>query len=78
MRFRHYGKFCAVGLSALLIQACASTPSAPQQKTDGHIKTELPAPFPVTPESLRKEREMEQKMEQKLGRANATKSTPTQ
>jgi len=59
MHLRNVLKICGIGLAVLVVQACASAPDAQPQKTDNHIKTEVPPPFPITSESLRKEREVE-------------------
>jgi len=55
MASRNIFRVWLIGL-ALLVQACASTPSAPTQKDTNHIKTVIPAPFPITTRSLRSER----------------------
>ena len=57
MQLRQVLKICKIGLALLMVHACASSPDAKSQKTDNHVKSEVPPPFPITPESLRKERE---------------------
>lgn len=57
MTFRNLLKIWTLAITMATLQACASTPDVKPQKTDEHIKTEVPPPFPITPESLRKERE---------------------
>ena len=55
MTLRNIFKIWVIGL-AFLVQACSSTPDIVPQKSNGHIKTQIPAPFPITPQSLRSER----------------------
>ncbi len=51
-----YLKILALALMLVIAQACASVPETAQQKSPAHVKTEIPPPFPITPQSLRAER----------------------
>jgi len=56
MAFGGYLKILIAGLMLAFVQACASVPETTPQKPSGHVKTEIPPPFPITSQSLRTER----------------------
>lgn len=55
MNLRNIFKIWVIGL-AFVVQACGSTPDIAPQTTSDHLKTQIPAPFPITTQSLRGER----------------------
>jgi len=56
MRFNSILKIWIIGFTIALVQACGSIPKIKTQKTDTHVKTQIPPPFPITAQSLREER----------------------
>lgn len=72
MQMNQILKLCGTCCALFIVQACASAPDAKSQKPDGHIKTEVPPPFPITPESLRQEREKEQEKEREAAARKKT------